>query len=110
MLNLIHSDALSAFEWFYGQPIDVVYLDPMFEAGSYRAKVSGSMQLLHSLSEPPSEEEQHDLLQAAMKLAAKVVVKRATSAPPLASLKPQAVSRGDSVRYDIYTRNQSMGV
>ena len=109
-LNLVHSDALSAFKQLHGQPIDVVYLDPMFGAGSYRAKVSGNMQLLHSLSEPPSEEEQHCLLEAAMKLADKVVVKRATSAPPLAGLKPQAVSTGDSVRYDIYTQKQGMGV
>ena len=109
-LSLTHSDAVTAFDQLQGQPVDVVYLDPMFETGSYRAKVSGNMQLLHKFSEPPSADEQHALLKSAMQLANKVVVKRAAGAPPLAGETPQAVSTGDSVRYDIYTLHGSVGV
>ena len=101
-LSLIHGDAMTVLDQL-ARRVDVIYLDPMFESESYRAKVSGQIQLLHSLAGPPSLDEQHALLQAAMKLADKVVVKRATGAPSLAGQIPQAISQGDSVRYDIYT-------
>lgn len=81
---------------------DIIYLDPMFEARQKTALVKKDMQILQKLV-TTSENNNTELLEQALAYAAKrVVVKRAKSAPTLASAKPSYQLIGQSCRFDIY--------
>ena len=82
-------------------PVDVVYLDPMFPIRSKRARVKKDMFLLQGLlghAETTSE-----LLDAGLRLANyRVVVKRAKLSPALGNRTPEITYKGRSSRYDVY--------
>lgn len=86
---------------------DLVYLDPMFPADSYTAKVGKNMQILHELASIPSADDERQLLEQAMRQVAdggRVVVKRPISAPYLAAIKPVQSVANDAIRFDRYDK------
>lgn len=87
---------------------DVVYLDPMFPANSYKSAVSKTMQLLHELVAPPTLEEELALFTTArqqLKTDGSVIVKRPKNAPFLGNLPPSDSVSNDVVRFDRYLSN-----
>lgn len=99
---IVHQDATKYLDVHRS---DVVYLDPMFPADSYQAKVSKYMQVLHYMTKPPTVEQEHKLL-ACAKMAVnslgRVVVKRPKSAPNLAGQLPTKAYANESIRFDVY--------
>ncbi|MCH8137219.1 MAG: class I SAM-dependent methyltransferase [Proteobacteria bacterium] len=87
------------------EPVDVVYLDPMFPPRSKSARVKKDMFLLQGLL--GHAESQLELLDAALNLAiSRVVVKRGKLSPALDQRAPDISYKGRSSRYDVYlTRN-----
>lgn len=84
---------------------DVVYLDPMFPANSYKSAVSKTMQLLHELVAPPTLDEEMALFTTARQQLTTngvVIVKRPKNAPFLANLSPTDSVSNDAVRFDKY--------
>lgn len=78
---------------------EVIYLDPMFPERKKSARVKKNRFLLQKLHGDRGQGE--GLLEAALALAAKIVVKRPAGAPPLA-LNPTAEVHGKTSRFDIY--------
>lgn len=81
---------------------DLVYLDPMFPKDSYQAKVNKNMQALQNLALPPTADQEKTMLDQALTLAPKVVVKRPVQAPFLASQEPVQSWQNDLIRLDKY--------
>lgn len=89
---------------------DVVYLDPMFpqrdqnqQAVKKQAQVKKQMQLLHLLLPEDGDMDLGDyLLDLAMQISDRVVVKRPRLAVFLANLKPDHQWQGDACRFDAY--------
>lgn len=83
------------------EPVDVVYLDPMFPVRSKSARVKKDMFLLQGLL--GHAESQPELLEAALNLALnRVVVKRGKLSPTLDQRAPDISYKGRSSRYDVY--------
>ena len=83
-----------------GEPIDVVYLDPMFPERTKSASVKKKFQLLHHLEQPCDDEE--ELVAAALACRPrKVVIKRPIKGALLAGVKPSYQLKGKAVRYDV---------
>jgi 16S rRNA (guanine1516-N2)-methyltransferase len=83
------------------EPVDVVYLDPMFPPRSKSARVKKDMFLLQGLL--GHAESQPELLDAALNLAvSRVVVKRGKLSPALDPRAPDISYGGRSSRYDVY--------
>lgn len=83
-----------------GDPVDVVYLDPMFPGRTKSAAVKKKFQLLHHLEQPCDSEE--ELVAAARALQPKkIVIKRPIKGPFLAGAKPSYQLAGKAVRYDV---------
>ncbi|MHB8809451.1 MAG: class I SAM-dependent methyltransferase [Desulfobulbaceae bacterium] len=86
-----------------GQQVDAVYLDPMFPRRSKSAKVKKELQMLQMLA--GVEEDNGDLLAAALRTAApRVVVKRPKGAPTLPGPPPAHSHVGTTTRFDVYLR------
>lgn len=98
----------------FGQAVDVlptlpkanvVYLDPMFPANSYKSAVSKTMQLLHELVAPPTLEEELALFTTArqqLNTNGSVIVKRPKNAPFLGNIEPSDSVSNNVVRFDRY--------
>ena len=83
-------------------PVDVIYLDPMFPERRKSAAVKKKFQLIHHLEAPCQNE--GALLAAAISAGPrKVVVKRPAKGPRLAGVKPSHSLAGKAVRYDVIT-------
>lgn len=82
-------------------PVDVIYLDPMFPQGRNPAcqqKAAANQKL-----EPPCSEET-DLFDAAISASpSKIIVKRPLKSEFLAGRKPSYTLNGKAIRYDCYT-------
>ncbi len=95
-----------------GEPIDVIYLDPMFPEKKSKAAVNKSMQAFHSLVGEDNDAGQ--LLRIALeKVIYRVVVKRPRKSPTIGEQfpehdlpKPSIQFEGKSTRYDVYTRRK----
>lgn len=85
---------------------DVIYLDPMFESGSYaKAQVKKQANALRALASPPLDAD--ELLEMALEQArCRVVVKRPKRGRVLADIQPSYELKGKSNRYDIYALKQ----
>lgn len=82
-------------------PVDLIYLDPMFPEKGRRGGVKKEMGLLRELLNTPTEESL--LLDAALRRARlRVVVKRMKKTPAIAGRSPAFELRSKSTRYDIY--------
>ena len=117
-LQIINTNALSYFAKLQtdAKAVDVVYLDPMFPENSYQdsktgkgAKVGKHMQALHQLANPPTLEQEKQLLQNAQAIVSqdgekqgRVVVKRPQLAPLLANQPASESWHNEAVRFDGY--------
>ena len=83
-------------------PVDVIYLDPMFPARQKSSLINKKLQLIQKLEPPCSEET--DLFDAAIKAnPEKIIVKRPLKSEFLAGRKPSYTLNGKAIRYDCYT-------
>ena len=83
-------------------PVDVIYLDPMFPARQKSSLINKKLQLIQK-PEPPCSEET-DLFDAAIKAGPdKIIVKRPLKSEFLAGRKPSYTLNGKAIRYDCYT-------
>lgn len=98
-MQLLHSSALNALAEH--QPVDIVYLDPMFPARDKTALVKKEMRAFHDVV--GSDTDADALLAPALKLAQKrVVVKRPGYAGFLAGQAPTMSVTGKNNRFDVY--------
>lgn len=98
-MRLVRGDSIELLPAL-DEPVDVVYLDPMFPARTKSAAVKKKFQLLHRLETPCANESQ--LMDAALAAGPrKVVVKRPIKAPVLAGVRPSHSITGKAVRYDV---------
>jgi len=82
-------------------PVDVIYLDPMFPGRQKSSLINKKLQLIQKMESPCSEEE--ELFDAAIKAnPSKIIVKRPLKAPNLAGRKPNYSLDGKAIRYDCY--------
>jgi 16S rRNA (guanine1516-N2)-methyltransferase len=90
------------------QGMDVIYLDPMFPQRAKSAAVKKEMALFQLLLECSVDPQDADalLVWALEQNTARVVVKRPSKAPNLATLKPSHCIEGKSVRYDVYVHRK----
>ncbi len=89
-----------------GEPVDVIYLDPMFPARGKSAAVRNEMAVLQALLVAGDTTADADALLrwALAQGARRVVVKRPARAPHLEQLVPSHAIRGRAVRFDVYQR------
>lgn len=85
---------------------DVMYLDPMFDEGSYaKSQVKKEANALRLLAAAPADAD--ELLERALECArCRVVVKRPKQGRVLANIQPSYQLKGKSNRYDIYALKQ----
>ena len=82
-------------------PVDVIYLDPMFPARQKSGLINKKLQLIQKLEPPCSAET--DLFDAAIKAGpSKIIVKRPLKSEFLAGRKPSYTLNGKAIRYDCY--------
>ena len=83
-------------------PVDVIYLDPMFPARQKSSLINKKLQLIQKLEPPCSQET--DLFDAAVSADPdKIIVKRPLKSEFLAGRKPSYTLSGKAIRYDCYT-------
>lgn len=100
-LKVFHGDGASLLESL--EPVDIVYLDPMYPPASMRGAAGKEAQTLRALNGGADHGEERLLLeQALMRSRRRVVVKRPNRAAPLANRQPTRSVRGKSIRFDIY--------
>ena len=104
--SLVHGNSAELMQYWNGEDVDVVYLDPMFPHRKKSAQVKKEMQLFQQLL--GHDEDANLLLAPACKLAGKrVVVKRPDTAPELGSRSPTMTIKSKKHRFDVYlTKNQ----
>lgn len=82
-------------------PVDVIYLDPMFPARQKSSLINKKLQLIQKLEPPCSEET--DLFDAALKVCpSRIIVKRPLKSECLAGREPSYTLKGKAIRYDCY--------
>lgn len=83
-------------------PVDVIYLDPMFPARQKSSLINKKLQLIQKLEPPCSQET--DLFDAAISADPdKIIVKRPLKSEFLAGRKPSYTLSGKAILYDCYT-------
>lgn len=99
--KLVHGNSAEVMQYWNDDPVDAVYLDPMFPHRKKSAMVKKEMRLFQQLlgDDPDADA----LLPPARQLAAnRVVVKRPNSAQPLADTKPSMAIASKKHRFDVY--------
>ena len=82
-------------------PVDVIYLDPMFPARQKSSLINKKLQLIQKLEPPCSGEK--DLYHAAIRANPdKIIVKRPLKSECLAGREPSYTLKGKAIRYDCY--------
>lgn len=82
-------------------PVDLIYLDPMFPSRQKSGLINKKLQLIQKL-EPPCTDETELFNAALANRPAKIVVKRPLKSPYLAGRTPNHSLTGESIRYDCY--------
>ena len=83
-------------------PVDVIYLDPMFPGRQKSGLINKKLQLIQKLEPPCSEETA--LFDAAMAAQpSKIIVKRPLKSPYLDERVPSYSLKGKAIRYDCYS-------
>ena len=101
-MNLVQGDSIEAMNKCL-DPVDVIYLDPMFPQRQKSGLINKKLQLIQKLEPPCSAETA--LFDAAIQAnPAKIIVKRPLKAPCLAGLAPSYSLDGKAIRYDCYVR------
>ena len=83
-----------------------IYLDPMYPESKKTALVKKRMQILHSLLQVETENNDELLLFSLKSKAKKIIVKRPKNAEFLANLKANSSISSPNTRYDIYVNNE----
>ena len=100
-MKLVEGDSVECMSKLL-DPVDVIYLDPMFPARQKSSLINKKLQLIQKLEPPCSEET--DLFDAAIKATPeKIIVKRPLKSEFLAGRKPSYTLNGKAIRYDCYT-------
>lgn len=100
-MKLVEGDSVECMSKLL-DPVDAIYLDPMFPARQKSSLINKKLQLIQKLEPPCSEET--DLFDAAIKAAPdKIIVKRPLKSEFLAGRKPSYTLNGKAIRYDCYT-------
>lgn len=82
-------------------PVDVIYLDPMFPARQKSGLINKKLQLIQKLEPPCSDE--IELFDAAIQAKpGKIIVKRPLKSAFLAERRPSYSLKGKAIRYDCY--------
>ena len=83
-------------------PVDVIYLDPMFPGRQKSGLINKKLQLIQKLEPPCSEETA--LFDAAMAAQpSKIIIKRPLKSPYLDERVPSYSLKGKAIRYDCYS-------
>ena len=100
-MNLVQDNSVEGMSKLL-DPVDVIYLDPMFPARQKSSLINKKLQLIQKLEPPCSEET--DLFDAAISASpSKIIVKRPLKSEFLAGRKPSYTLKGKAIRYDCYT-------
>ena len=100
-MNLVQDNSVEGMSKLL-DPVDVIYLDPMFPARQKSSLINKKLQLIQKLEPPCSEET--DLFYAAISASpSKIIVKRPLKSEFLAGRKPSYTLNGKAIRYDCYT-------
>ena len=100
-MSLQHGNSAEVMQYFTGENVNAIYLDPMFPHKKKSALVKKEMRLFQQLlgHDPDADA----LLPPALKLAThRVVVKRPNSADVLAGEKPSMAIESKKHRFDVY--------
>ena len=100
-MSLQHGNSAEVMQYFSGENVNAIYLDPMFPHKKKSALVKKEMRLFQQLlgHDPDADA----LLPPALKLAThRVVVKRPNSADVLAGEKPSMAIESKKHRFDVY--------
>ena len=82
-------------------PIDVIYLDPMFPRRQKSGLINKKLQLIQKLEPPCSGEK--ELFDAAIKAGpSRIIVKRPLKSVYLDGREPSYILKGKAIRYDCY--------
>ena len=100
-MNLVQDNSVEGMSKLL-DPVDVIYLDPMFPARQKSSLINKKLQLIQKLEPPCSEET--DLFDAAISASpSKIIVKRPLKSEFLAGRKPSYTLNVKAIRYDCYT-------
>lgn len=100
-MKLVEGDSVECMSKLL-DPVDVIYLDPMFPARQKSSLINKKLQLIQKLEPPCSEET--DLFDAAIKATPeKIIVKRPLRSEFPCRRKPSYTLNGKAIRYDCYT-------
>ena len=101
-MQLIEGDSVECLARLM-DPVDLIYLDPMFPERQKSGLINKKLQLIQKLEPPCSEEE--DLFDAAWKAnPSKIIVKRPLKSVHLAGREPSYILKGKAIRYDCYVK------
>ncbi|BFT32206.1 class I SAM-dependent methyltransferase [Alteromonas sp. D210916BOD_24] len=100
-MTLLHGNSAEVMQYFNGENVNAIYLDPMFPHKKKSALVKKEMRLFQQLLGHDLDADA--LLPPALKLAThRVVVKRPNSADVLAGEKPSMAIESKKHRFDVY--------
>ena len=99
-MKLVEGDSVECLAKLI-DPVDVIYLDPMFPERQKSGLINKKLQLIQKLEPPCSEEK--DLFDAAVKASpSKIIVKRPLKSVYLDGREPSYILKGKAIRYDCY--------
>ena len=99
-MKVVEADSVESMSKLL-DPVDVIYLDPMFPARQKSSLINKKLQLIQKLEPPCSEET--DLFDAALKVGpSRIIVKRPLKSEYLAGREPSYTMKGKAIRYDCY--------
>ena len=99
-MKVVEADSVESMSKLL-DPVDVIYLDPMFPARQKCSLINKKLQLIQKLEPPCSEET--DLFDAALKVGpSRIIVKRPLKSEYLAGREPSYTLKGKAIRYDCY--------
>ena len=99
-MKLIEDDSVECLKKLM-DPVNIIYLDPMFPERQKSGLINKKLQLIQKLEPPCSEEK--DLFNAAIKAnPSKIIVKRPLKSVYLDGREPSYILKGKAIRYDCY--------
>ena len=99
-MKVVEADSVESMSKLL-DPVDVIYLDPMFPKRQKSGLINKKLQLIQKLEPPCSEEK--DLFDAAIKAGpSRIIVKRPLKSVYLDGREPSYILKGKAIRYDCY--------